>query len=86
MLAEHNETRTSDPYIAGNVDLTMLKGPVFNPHPNEIPFFKEPTAPGSYPYPAGQRPKTEPLLRRALSEEGETTFHYSPLLYDFNLV
>ena len=59
-------------FFAGSVNLS---GPVFNPHPNEMPYYKEPCAPGSYPYPDGQRPKTEPLLRRALSEEaGETVF------------
>lgn len=50
----------------GNVNLS---GPVFNPHPSDMPYYKEPSAPGGYPYPDGQRPKSEPLLRRALSEE-----------------
>ena len=52
--------------FAGSVNLS---GPIFNPHPNEMPYYKEPSYPGSYPYPDGQRPNSEPLLKRALSEE-----------------
>ena len=57
--------------FAGSVNLSA---PIFNPHPNEMPYYKEPSLPGSYPYPDGQRPKSEPLLKRALSEEtGKTS-------------